>query len=472
MKENFGEFYQLEEEVPDEADQLSALARVIQFSNGFSLVFAVCNDIEYRESLIAQIQAKLAPQNTRILRLASETQNLLTVLAGEDLDSVQGLFVLGIEGWLGSGTLGEQHPFILNLNATRNAFPGAFHGTLVLWVPQYLLSNLHRGAPDFFSVRSGIYTFGPSEAERSRLATELTQNDWWSIVGLSLAEKEDNIERLEKLLSDLLSAPEDQQVPSTIARIHFSLADTYRANGLFSKALANGSKALKIRQELYGELHPDTWGSMSHLAATYSDVGQHEKALVLKVHVLKLLNQIYDIDPAHTCTIKSNLAQTYSALGRNDEAVTLKEEVLAFRRVRLGEDHPDTIISLSNLAATYGDLGRHSEALGLKQEALTKIGSALGKNHPSTLTCMNNLAVSFLAVGRLQDAQKLFEETLALRKCVLGDRHPDTLVTISNLAIAYSRLGRQDLALSLKEEALSLMKAEPSELHPDTLAGM
>lgn len=169
-------------------------------------------------------------------------------------------------------------------------------------------------------------------------------------------------------------------------------AQFFYFKGKYSDSERLYAESLAIREEVSGNKHPETLGSMN------------------------------------------NLASTFWKQGRLDEAEVLLLELLESRKRVLGNEHPTTLRTMHNLALTFGKQGRWDEAEVLQVEVLEGLKRLLGDKHPDTLTSMNNLALTFRKQKRWDEAEVLQVEALEGRKRLLGDKHPDTLRSMRNLA--------------------------------------
>jgi hypothetical protein len=133
-------------------------------------------------------------------------------------------FVSGLEYSLPVAAEAYATSFIANLNAARDSFPEAVPCPLVLLVPEYVLIAILRSAPNFFSVRSGVYCFAAKPQETASLAQSITARDEQAVISLPLAEKLERITYVQSLLQDYQSLPPAQRDLKAEARLlHRSL---------------------------------------------------------------------------------------------------------------------------------------------------------------------------------------------------------------------------------------------------------
>jgi hypothetical protein len=196
----------------DEDVELSSLARAIELAEGFSLLLVRCNQAPQRERLMAEVCARLANLKFQVIHLREPVTHLLDALREQmSIPLPDAVFVSGLEHSLRSGDESLNAPLIANLNASRNSFPQTVPRPLVLWIPEYVLTAIMQGAPDFFSIRSGVYFFAAKPAEIERSAYRLASDREREAESLTQSEKQERIAAIENLLADYESLPNDQR---------------------------------------------------------------------------------------------------------------------------------------------------------------------------------------------------------------------------------------------------------------------
>ncbi len=143
-----------------EAEELQALSRAIAYADGFKLFFLCCDHAPSVEQLICRLYELQPHLRMHQVRLHTPVSHLLDALQNETIaHPIDVLIVHGIEFSLPRADIAEHSAFIANLNAARNSFPQFITTPLNLVLPEFALRAVMRGAPDFFSVRSGVYFF-------------------------------------------------------------------------------------------------------------------------------------------------------------------------------------------------------------------------------------------------------------------------------------------------------------------------
>ncbi len=184
---------------------------------------------------------------------------------------------------------------------------------------------------------------------------------------------------------------ERQSIAQVEAAALFVQAGWYlRDRARYEQAAPLMQRALAIREQQLGPIHPDTATSLSSLAELYQAQGKYAEAEPLYQRALAIREQQLGPNHPNTATGLNNLAQLYQAQGRYAEAEPLYQRALAICEQQLGPNHPDTAGSLNNLAALYYSQGQYTEAEPLMQRALAIYEQQLGASHPSTSIVRQN----------------------------------------------------------------------------------
>ena len=382
--DNFSDEAKLDDEI-----EFRRLIRSLELAEKYFLYFACCTAPRQRE-LIAQARQALPRYNLKVVsfnkRAANLLQEITEQLANEKPDAI---FVNGLEYSISKEGKGKENALITNLNLWRDAFPQRLSCPLVLWLPEYALVKIINNAPDFFSVRSGIFYFSATPERVMAQITQFSQERDWETSALSLEAKQQRLETLQKLLDEYQALPLDKRDQAMETRLLRKLAEIHGIRADYPQAVAYEQQALAIAQEN---------GYQESEAASYN-----------------------------------NLAELYRAQGRYERAEPLYKKALDIRERVLGAGHPDTAGSYNNLALLYESQGRYDEAEPLYKKALDIRERVLGAEHPDTASSYNNLALLYAARGHFTAAREYLEKALASFQVKLGEKHPYTITVKENL---------------------------------------
>lgn len=426
-------------ESPSESQQLVAIVKAIQYGTSFRLLFATCNDAGYRDDLIKQLRSLAPDKRIQVIDIQRETTGLLGVLKTHNLDQVDAVVIVGLEGWI---DIKSDQPFIANLNTSRDAFPEVFSGALLLFAPQHLMAQIQRGAPDFYSVRSGAYTFAPSAESRPDLLRKLTRGGWQETHSLASAGIQERIARLSRLLHDHEAVPLDERDYLAIARLHSALYASLSANGKFEEALVEAQLARDIFRRMRGDNDRETIGSLGNIGNAYLEAGDYAQAIPLLEDACRQTTELLGPNHPDSLLSENNLALAYGDAGHLHKATELLTTNVAQLQRSMGQQDKLTLIAKTNLASFYVDLEQYEKAESVLDDVVTVSRRTLGDHHPQTLQAMNGLASAFYYQGKLASALYLSTQCYETAKTVLGEAHPFTLSAEGNMARISAEMDR------------------------------
>lgn len=240
-----------------DASELEALRRALVLATGFKLLFIRYRGEERRLQLLTAVRSALTGKKILNITLDFSVIHLLDILRDElTREQAEVVFVSGFERALPDTETAADSVLVANLNAARDLFPVVVSCPLVLWVPQYVLNAIARGAPDFFSVRSGAYLFADKADELVELAKHLTT--------LEAEERylDANADALRQQFLDYLNHAQLDRDREKEALLVGRLGLMLHAQRRWPAAIECCSSALKI----YGNAAPMHWLAQMHLA--------------------------------------------------------------------------------------------------------------------------------------------------------------------------------------------------------------
>jgi tetratricopeptide (TPR) repeat protein len=415
----------------DESVELRALVRSLKRARNFTLLFARCNQRPRQRELIEQIKNELSDKNIEVVYFDNEVSHFLDELKerleGKTPDAV---FVYGLENSLGSSVTSDKTRFVLSLNVSRNNFPQVVNCPIVFWLPDYGIKAFANGAPDFFSVRSGVYFFDTKESDVNQIE-KLISEDYYESAALSFNERKERISHILELLSEYESLSKNERDKETEMKLKIKLAQLLTISAQYDKAIEINKvlfaeldkkkdlnfkssiltniaelyrlqrrykeaeqlikEASFINEQFFGENHPNTANSYNNLALLYRLQDNYEEAETLFIKALRICEQFSEGNHHLIPTIYNNLANLYYLQGKYEKAELFHKNALRIREQILGKKHPDTANSYNNLAFLYESQGKYKEAEKLYKKALRITERVLGKEHPYTLTVRKNL---------------------------------------------------------------------------------
>lgn len=167
----------LSNEPLDETTELAALAKAIALGSGygFKLLFACISHDGHRQRLEQSLISQVAPLKVLRVALAKDVSFVLDDLQTWFEDQhPDALSVSGLEQSIFAHEKPHSAPVLAGLNIGRSSFFTRLPCPLLFWMTPDALTLLSRGAPDFFSIRSGVYRFEESVPELSSILFELS----------------------------------------------------------------------------------------------------------------------------------------------------------------------------------------------------------------------------------------------------------------------------------------------------------
>ncbi|SNY60410.1 serine/threonine protein kinase [Arsukibacterium tuosuense] len=232
------------------------------------------------------------------------------------------------------------------------------------------------------------------------------------------------------------------QQPEVAAAVHRIIGRTYHSLGLLTAARQHLEQARQLALQYNFTETEVYWQILTNLSYIYQDQFKNDQVLELRYQALKLAEQLYGNDHKLTLGSIGNLAAAYMEAGELEKSEQMWLRLYQDRIRVLGEDHRDNINSLANLGVINHWLGRYQQAEHYYKRCFDMAERQLGRRHPTTLTCMSTLGSIYESSGQYQKAEPVITGHIELATEVLGELHPATLRSKHNLADSYRGLGR------------------------------
>ncbi|MBI3650306.1 MAG: tetratricopeptide repeat protein [Acidobacteria bacterium] len=439
---------------PGAEEELQALQTTLTLAKGFSLLLAKCNQPKQRAHLIAAIKTALPQFHIQEIHFNQPIHHLLDELRGKIADPPpQAVFVSGLEYSLPVAAKADKTPVVANLNASRNSFSKVVRCPLVLWVPEYVLTAIIQGAPDFFSVRSGVFFFTPKIEDTRSLAHSLMRGDVNANFNLTYDEKLERIQTIKGLLADYKKFPDERREYHSEFGLHIRLGLLYASLGDYSSAQDHLQQAIYIAQRLNDDGLESS--ALDALASLYTDQGRWEEAEYISQKALELSrkigNQILEAN------ILNSLGNIYFQQGKEAEA-----ESAYCRSLKLFRQNSDRVgeaYTLGNLAMIRSDQENWPEAEKLFQQSL-EIYRQFGDRINEGRT-LDALGLTYYGQGRLEEAEAIHQQSLRIFE-ETGNLVEQGLA-LKYLAMLHFDNGDIKQALALAEQAVAILEKTENE---------
>jgi tetratricopeptide (TPR) repeat protein len=294
--------------------------------------------------------------------------------------------------------------------------------------------------------------------------------------------------------------------PVLQAQLLDRIGNVYRSLGQYEEARRLLEEALRLRQAVFDDGHPDVANSLHHLAWWHHDWGDYDQAE--KLYRQALAARQRQGDELRVTATQFQLAWLYTERHDYEPAMRLFGEVIATRRRLLGDDHRDVAAARVALALIAFDRQsyveafkqfnaamqafRNQEGTGEVVEALQLVlraGSrralknypaaaddlrrcleiarrALGDEHRYVALLLHELAQTQDAAGQTEEAERCYRECLDVVRRTVSLAHPRASVAVDNLARLLERQGRYQEGERLHQEVLDARRKRFSPEHP------
>ena len=228
--------------------------------------------------------------------------------------------------------------------------------------------------------------------------------------------------------------------------------------------------ALKIRQEIYKDNHPQIAVSLNNMGLMCHYQGRCEEAEAYYKQALEMRRKILPDNHLDIAECLNDLAGLYDQQGRCEEAETLFAQALTMVEEGLPYTNEHAATIFNNLGLMCYRQKRHDEAERQFARALALWSERRFSSHPLHATCLHNLAQLYRRQNRVEEARPLLQEALSMQNRAYSAGHPDIAITHHNLAQVYEALGCRDKAEEHYKEALETSRKAFGEDHSETIA--
>ncbi|EPX55435.1 hypothetical protein D187_009046 [Cystobacter fuscus DSM 2262] len=236
--------------------------------------------------------------------------------------------------------------------------------------------------------------------------------------------------------------------------------------GKSAPAMRFHERALKIRETVLGENHPDVARSLQLLADLDYTHGAYGTAEISYDRALALRKAALGENHLEFAESLDGLANLYLAQGFFFGAGRLHSRALAIRVAALGKSHPDVAASLHHLGDVYLGQGKYPRAESLYTRALGILQLAHGENPSQVAGVLDSLAVLYMRQGMYARAEPLFARAITLQETALGKKHHRVATVLAHRALLHAYQEQYERAEPLLERALAMREAALGKNHP------
>jgi tetratricopeptide (TPR) repeat protein len=429
---------------PDEESELRALAHALRLAEGFKLIFARCNQPQQQRRVIAALRQQVPQLKIQEIRFDKPITHLLDALRERlEQPAPDAILVSGLEYSLPTAADAAKTEFIANLNASRNSFPQTIPCPLVLFVPEYVLTAIAQGAPDFFSIRSGLFFFAATPGETIDTLRSLTSDNVAWLADLSKQEKQARVTAIQNLLADYEALSSDQRDLKAEMRLHRQLGIILSEVGLLDAARFHFQRELECAKKL----DQAQWlgFALSDLGVVYLRQHQFAQAEDMLKGGLAIDRRLHD--RLGEAIGLSNLGITYMGQDRLIEAeATIKQSLTITEELRDTFWQAQNWLNLGILYINQQRFREAEDAINLSLGSFKHLGYKSREGE-----CLSHLGYLFQKQGRISEAASAYEQAVNI-----FNKTGDLLFrgdTLMNLAYLLYEQKYKDEALNRAKQA-------------------
>ncbi len=243
-------------------------------------------------------------------------------------------------------------------------------------------------------------------------------------------------------------------------------AALWRLQSQWRRAIADGRRALELRERHYGSDDPRVATTLNTLMLAFQGAGRLDEAVSVGERALTLRERTLGPDHPRTATALNNLGLVCKKLGRFDRAEELYRRALEIRRRTLGDDHPRVATVYYNLGSMYMQRGELDRAEEMQRRGLEVTEAAYGPDHQKVATMLTGLAAIASLRGQYDLEEQITLRILRIRQATYGPDSPSLAPALRNLGDNLRLQGRATEALELYTRGRRIALAAYGEDHP------
>lgn len=246
-----------------------------------------------------------------------------------------------------------------------------------------------------------------------------------------------------------------------------ALGEILRITGNFTVARPYLEQALKIREVVFGQDHPNVAIVANYLGLLLWALGELPEAQVHFERAITILERTYGPDHPEVSSVINNLAGVLRDLGDLGGARAYYERSLYIDSKVYGPENPAISRNLNNMGLVLRDLGDLAGARANFERAKLTDEATYGPDSPGVAVALVNLGKLLWQDGDLSGAREHLEKALRIDEATFGPDHPNVGRDVNNLGGVLLEMGDFDEAQVHIERALKIDEAAYGPSHPN-----
>ncbi len=231
------------------------------------------------------------------------------------------------------------------------------------------------------------------------------------------------------------------------------------SRGRYDEAVAGYQRAIGLRQQAYGAMHPLVARGWTNVGTALKSAGKYDEAIAAYRKAQEI--EEATLDPSHPAVAETlnNLGNALNEKGDRPAALLAFGKSLEIKERAFGGDALSVGITLTNLGAVLLEAQRLDEARTALERALAIKEKAAGPQTLTVAVTLTNLAAVERAAGKPARAVELDRRALNIRERLLGPSHRDLAFNLTGLGESLCALKKADEGAVLLTRALGLREA-------------
>ncbi len=300
---------------------------------------------------------------------------------------------------------------------------------------------------------------------RSQEATDAMAEATW--LSARLAGAELDFVKADQLSEDAILLAQQHQSDELVARAWVDRVGFAGASNLDLEDALRWARYARVAVNRYGAPRELEASLANNEAVIRSRQGKHDEALTLHSRALTLREAVFGPESPMAARSHNNLGITLRAMGKTKEAIVEFRRALSIEEKVLAPDHPAVADTLNNLANALHDAGEHDEAIASLQRSLSIREKAFGVDSPKVAQSLSNLGAVWLDTDRPKEALEALTRALAIKEKTAGAKALTVALTLTNLATAQRRAGDLNAAKDSDTRALEIRKMALGAASPE-----
>ena len=226
-------------------------------------------------------------------------------------------------------------------------------------------------------------------------------------------------------------------------------------------------RALKIRTDKLGEVHPHTIVSLQSAATMYASRGDGPRAIQYLQRAAAAQTQLTGYDSAEVYPFLPPLMALLEQHGPLQDLVNTHQQHVAVMEKARGKVSVEGAHARAAFGLVLKDAALLTDAERELRLALNALGMVQGEGSADVAAVENNLAETLRLQGRFQDARPLHEHVLAAQRALTGQDSGPVARALNNLALLELNAGNHPRAETLFKQSIAMWEKVEGPLAQD-----